>query len=94
MQRHNIKGVNIAGFDVIRVLGKGSFGVVRLVTERAASADDDSPTRVSTLSLTSTLLYVALLMDILELLAHKRYGEAQLTLRKASGRCLRHEGNS
>lgn len=32
--RHHVKGVSIAGFDVIRVLGKGSFGVVRLVTER------------------------------------------------------------
>ncbi|KAK4574228.1 hypothetical protein LTR86_001989 [Recurvomyces mirabilis] len=35
INRHNIKGISIAGFDVIRVLGKGSFGVVRLVTERA-----------------------------------------------------------
>ncbi|KAK3724496.1 hypothetical protein LTR37_001120 [Vermiconidia calcicola] len=34
--RHRVKGVSIAGFDVIRILGKGSFGVVRLVTERAA----------------------------------------------------------
>lgn len=33
--RHHVKGVSIAGFDVIRVLGKGSFGVVRLVTERS-----------------------------------------------------------
>jgi serine/threonine protein kinase len=32
--RHRAKGVSIAGFDVIRVLGKGSFGVVRLVTEK------------------------------------------------------------
>lgn len=32
--RHNIKGISIAGYDVVRVLGKGSFGVVRLVTER------------------------------------------------------------
>jgi serine/threonine protein kinase len=32
--RHRAKGVSIAGFDNIRVLGKGSFGVVRLVTER------------------------------------------------------------
>lgn len=31
--RHQIRGVSIAGFDNIRVLGKGSFGVVRLVTE-------------------------------------------------------------
>ena len=35
--RHHIKGVSIAGFDVIRILGKGSFGVVRLVTERAGN---------------------------------------------------------
>ena len=33
--RHQVKGISIAGFDVIRVLGKGSFGVVRLVTERS-----------------------------------------------------------
>ncbi|PPJ53854.1 hypothetical protein CBER1_03250 [Cercospora berteroae] len=39
IQRHNIKGVSIAGFDVIRILGKGSFGVVRLVTERPASTE-------------------------------------------------------
>lgn len=32
--RHRIKGISIAGFDVIRVLGRGSFGVVRLVTEK------------------------------------------------------------
>ncbi|EMC96050.1 hypothetical protein BAUCODRAFT_71436 [Baudoinia panamericana UAMH 10762] len=38
IQRHNVKGISIAGFDVIRVLGKGSFGVVRLVTERASKA--------------------------------------------------------
>lgn len=35
--RHRVKGVSIAGFDVIRVLGKGSFGVVRLVTEKAGN---------------------------------------------------------
>ncbi|KAK5138002.1 hypothetical protein LTR08_005799 [Meristemomyces frigidus] len=35
--RHNAKGISIAGFDSIRVLGKGSFGVVRLVTEHTAS---------------------------------------------------------
>ncbi|GIZ48513.1 hypothetical protein CKM354_001156900 [Cercospora kikuchii] len=39
IQRHSIKGVSIAGFDVIRILGKGSFGVVRLVTERPASTE-------------------------------------------------------
>lgn len=32
--RHNVKGISITGYDVVRVLGKGSFGVVRLVTER------------------------------------------------------------
>lgn len=32
--RHSVKGISIAGYDVVRVLGKGSFGVVRLVTER------------------------------------------------------------
>lgn len=37
--RHNIKGVSIAGYDVVRVLGKGSFGVVRLVTERSGDKD-------------------------------------------------------
>lgn len=31
--RHNAKGVSIAGYDTLRVLRKGSFGVVRLVTE-------------------------------------------------------------
>ncbi|KAK5115783.1 hypothetical protein LTR62_000872 [Meristemomyces frigidus] len=35
IDRHKIKGISIAGFDVIRILGKGSFGIVRLVTERA-----------------------------------------------------------
>ena len=37
--RHRVKGISIAGFDVIRVLGRGSFGVVRLVTERAKPTD-------------------------------------------------------
>jgi hypothetical protein len=35
--RHTVKGISIAGYDVVRVLGKGSFGVVRLVTERGHS---------------------------------------------------------
>lgn len=34
LARRETKGISIAGFDMIRVLGKGSFGVVRLVTER------------------------------------------------------------
>ena len=36
--RHKVKGVSIAGFDVIRILGKGSFGVVRLVTENSGNS--------------------------------------------------------
>lgn len=42
LSRHLAKGISIAGFDVIRVLGKGSFGVVKLVTEchpRASNGD-------------------------------------------------------
>ncbi|KAM0721037.1 hypothetical protein Q7P37_003322 [Cladosporium fusiforme] len=34
LARHNVKGISIAGYDVFRILRKGSFGVVRLVTER------------------------------------------------------------
>lgn len=33
IQRHNTKGISIAGYDTVRILGKGSFGIVRLVTE-------------------------------------------------------------
>lgn len=35
LARCETKGISIAGFEMIRVLGKGSFGVVRLVTERS-----------------------------------------------------------
>ncbi|KAK5119510.1 hypothetical protein LTR85_007610 [Meristemomyces frigidus] len=38
--RHSRKGTSIAGFDAIRVLGKGSFGVVRLVTEGSGIAQN------------------------------------------------------
>lgn len=31
------KGVSIAGYDVVKILGKGSFGVVRLVKEKGQS---------------------------------------------------------
>lgn len=36
------KGVSIAGYEVIRILGKGSFGVVRLVSEKGT--EDEEPT--------------------------------------------------
>ena len=39
--RHQVKGVSIAGFDQIRILGKGSFGVVRLVSERSGNNISD-----------------------------------------------------
>ncbi|KAF2835094.1 kinase-like protein [Patellaria atrata CBS 101060] len=40
--RHKKKGVSIAGYEVIRILGKGSFGVVKLV--RAISTPDSCHT--------------------------------------------------
>lgn len=36
------KGVSIAGYEVIKVLGKGSFGVVRLVKEKSSGQDTHS----------------------------------------------------
>lgn len=40
LARQSTKGVTIAGFNVLRVIGKGSFGVVRLVNERSVSVDN------------------------------------------------------
>lgn len=60
ISRHAVKGISIAGFDVIRVLGKGSFGVVRLVTEQAAvehteqtDYNDESPGSTGTTCVSS-----------------------------------------
>lgn len=33
-------GVSVGGYEVVRILGKGSFGVVRLVRQKADSCDD------------------------------------------------------
>ncbi|KAL9031537.1 MAG: hypothetical protein Q9196_000432 [Gyalolechia fulgens] len=35
-------GVSLAGFEVVKVLGKGSFGVVRLVRQRDSTHDEQS----------------------------------------------------
>ena len=35
LKRQNVKGVHVSNYDIIRVLGKGSFGVVRLVREKS-----------------------------------------------------------
>ena len=35
LARQTMKGVHISNYDIIRVLGKGSFGVVRLVREKS-----------------------------------------------------------
>lgn len=37
-------GVSLAGFDIVKILGKGSFGVVRLVRQRE-STHDEQPTQ-------------------------------------------------
>lgn len=40
--RQNIKGVHISNYDIVRVLGKGSFGVVRLVREKSDNTGNSS----------------------------------------------------
>lgn len=46
--RQDIKGISIAGYEPVRVLGKGSFGVVRLVTESKPQTDvNDSSSSTS-----------------------------------------------
>jgi serine/threonine protein kinase len=37
-----MKGVHISNYDIVRVLGKGSFGVVRLVREKSENASNSS----------------------------------------------------
>ncbi|OCL14882.1 kinase-like protein [Glonium stellatum] len=42
LARRNLKAVHISGYEVVRVLGKGSFGVVRLVRERGEASPENS----------------------------------------------------
>ena len=52
-QRARGSGIAIAGYEVIRILGKGSFGVVRLVKEQGnGSSDSSTGTSSSHLSFT------------------------------------------
>lgn len=49
--RQNIKGVHMSNYEIVRVLGKGSFGVVRLVREKSepfAQADGATSEQLST----------------------------------------------
>jgi serine/threonine protein kinase len=40
--RQSIKGVHVSNYDIVRVLGKGSFGVVRLVREKSGHSSSSS----------------------------------------------------
>jgi serine/threonine protein kinase len=40
--RQDIKGVHVSNYDIVRVLGKGSFGVVRLVREKSEQDNNAS----------------------------------------------------
>lgn len=42
LARQNMKGVHISNYDIVRVLGKGSFGVVRLVREKSENGNNSS----------------------------------------------------
>ncbi|KAF2878044.1 kinase-like domain-containing protein [Massariosphaeria phaeospora] len=44
LTRQNTKGVHISNYDIVRVLGKGSFGVVRLVREKSETGGVTSNT--------------------------------------------------
>jgi tRNA A-37 threonylcarbamoyl transferase component Bud32 len=53
LTRQRTKGVHISNYDIVRVLGKGSFGVVRLVREKSdviGSTDHSGSTGSDTLS--------------------------------------------
>ncbi|KAI8938613.1 hypothetical protein NX059_004485 [Plenodomus lindquistii] len=40
LARQTMKGVHVSNYDIVRVLGKGSFGVVRLVREKSEHSGD------------------------------------------------------
>ena len=42
LTRQNLKGVHISHYDIVRVLGKGSFGVVRLVREKSEPSPESN----------------------------------------------------
>ena len=42
IERQEMKGVHISNYDIVRVLGKGSFGVVRLVREKSENGNNSS----------------------------------------------------
>ena len=58
--RRETKGVHISNYDIVRVLGKGSFGVVRLVREKSSHSEctyDHHPSLDScSVQLTSTTM--------------------------------------
>lgn len=43
----HLQNATMAGFEVIKVLGRGSFGVVRLVRERSQTGSRDNPAKFS-----------------------------------------------
>ncbi|KAH6644442.1 hypothetical protein C7974DRAFT_371562 [Boeremia exigua] len=57
--RRNIKGVHISNYDIVRVLGKGSFGVVRLVREKSDNTGGGSDTMNDNKVLPSHLALIA-----------------------------------
>ncbi|EGC46466.1 serine/threonine protein kinase cbk1 [Histoplasma capsulatum var. duboisii H88] len=62
----NGESVSIAGYEVIKILGKGSFGVVRLVKERNTEATQTTATESRKSSSRSDLSYIkASTIDVL-----------------------------
>ena len=78
--RNAPKGGSIAGYEVVRVLGKGSFGVVRLVRETATTKDaEDSRAVTPRLSLSAK----SSRLDLASLKATAKEAFAPLSARKS-----------